>query len=177
MLFRGTSRNDPRMTTTTRDPHRNPNRANVDRLMPSRALPALLDFWTMCDVIGMRKDRSTRLFAWRGAKNGTFPAPVKVSEARIAWRRDEVERWLADRPRAIYAKARTNETPAAVEADDEPAPRVAVVETPRITQAPKACPECGSRLTASGGLYLCADLHALGCEWRAILAGSGTDAA
>lgn len=85
--------------------HRNPNPKELDRLIPSRALPALLDFWTLCDFIGMRKDRSTRLFAWRGAKNGTFPAPVKLSEARIAWRRDEVEKWLADRPRAMYAAA------------------------------------------------------------------------
>lgn len=87
--------------TTTQETHRTPK--EIDRQIPARALPALLDFWTLCDFIGMRKDRSTRLFAWRGAKNGTFPAPVKLSEARIAWRRDEVEKWLAERPRAIYA--------------------------------------------------------------------------
>jgi predicted DNA-binding transcriptional regulator AlpA len=82
----------------------NENR-RIESAMPSRALPALLDFWTLCDFVGMPKDRSTRLFAWRGAKNGTFPAPVKLSVARIAWRRDEVEKWLAERPRAIYSKA------------------------------------------------------------------------
>lgn len=71
-----------------------------------QALPSLLDFWILCDFIGLPKDRSSRLMFWRGAKNGTFPAPVKLSEARIAWRRDEIEAWLANRPRAIYSKAK-----------------------------------------------------------------------
>lgn len=73
-------------------------------LFPSRALPALLDFPALCNFVGLRRDRSTRLRAYRGAKNGSFPAPVKISAARIAWRRDEVEQWLANRPRATYAK-------------------------------------------------------------------------
>lgn len=91
------------MTTTETTP-RNTNPKETDGRTSPRALPALLDFWSLCDFIGMPKARSTRLFAWRGAKNGTFPAPIKLSEARIAWRRDEVEAWLASRPRAIYAK-------------------------------------------------------------------------
>ena len=32
---------------------------------------------------------------WRKVKSGDFPAPVKISVAVTAWRRDEVEAWLA----------------------------------------------------------------------------------
>ena len=170
--------------------HRSPtNPKELDRLIPSRALPALLDFWTLCDFTGHRKDRSSRLAFWRGAKNGTFPAPVKLSEARIAWRRDEVENWLANRPRPIYAKV--NEQLADRDAlavawvdsnwprDSAPLtrqdlegllsalhppadlagpilthllnPREPKREPVTITQTPKACPNCGSTVTLSGG--------------------------
>ena len=115
--------------TTNQATHRSPNRKELDRLIPSRALPALLDFWTLCDFIGIRKDRSSRLFFWRGAKAGTCPSPVKLSEARIAWRREEWERWLADRPRAVYAKAREER---AATSD-----RTSVPEAERRTERPR----------------------------------------
>lgn len=213
--------------TTTQETQRTPTRKEVERLIPSRALPALLDFWTLCDFIGTRKDRSSRLAFWRGAKNGTFPAPVKLSEARIAWKRDEVERWLANRPRAIYAKTKDAKEPgaSAAEVADDLANRDALAvawvesnwpkdtapltredlegllsalrppedlagpilthllnapeqkpEPVTITQTPKACPACGSTLTASGAVNVCADDHGLGCDWAARVVGA-SDAA
>lgn len=153
---------------TNQATHRNPNAKEVARLIPSRALPALLDFWTLCDFIGMRKDRSTRLFAWRGAKNGTFPAPVKLSEARIAWRRDEVERWLAERPRAIYSKA------AEPKPEAERAAERIDAKMLTITQTPTRCVMCDSTLTMiAPSVYSCADNQALGCSWAARVEGDG----
>lgn len=216
-LFLSNGARERRNMTTTQETHQTPTRKEVDRLTQSRALPALLDFWTLCDFIGMRKDRSTRLFAWRGAKNGTFPAPVKLSEARIAWRRDEVERWLSERPRAIYSKAKDREEPGAdrdaraavwVESnwpkDSAPLTRadleglLSALRPPEdlagpiltlllnapeqkrepimITQTPKACPVCGSTLTASGAVYVCADDHGGRCDWAARVDGA-SDAA
>ena len=42
---------------------------------------------------------------WRWRKAGNFPAPLQLGPNRIAWRRDEVERWLATRPRAVGGNA------------------------------------------------------------------------
>ena len=157
---------------TTTQTHRSPNPKELDRLIPSRALPALLDFWTLCDFIGMRKDRSTRLFAWRGAKNGTFPAPVKVSEARISWKREEVERWLEDRPRAIYSKAKDADVPR-----NESEPKGASPSQPDrciVTKPPGSCPDCGGKVAMvdSSGIYSCEDTHELGCAWVCIVGRS-----
>jgi predicted DNA-binding transcriptional regulator AlpA len=34
-------------------------------------------------------------------RDDMFPRPVRVTPGRIAWRRDELLRWLASRPRAV----------------------------------------------------------------------------
>lgn len=67
-------------------------------------LSRLLDFGGTCAFIGLPEERKTRLFLWRAARAGRFPAPLKLGEHRIAWRRDEIETWLESRPRAVYAK-------------------------------------------------------------------------
>jgi predicted DNA-binding transcriptional regulator AlpA len=35
----------------------------------------------------------------RKVKAGEFPKPVALSDRRIAWREEEVDEWLASRPR------------------------------------------------------------------------------
>lgn len=35
----------------------------------------------------------------RWAADGEFPQPVKIGPRRVAFRRSEIEAWLADRPR------------------------------------------------------------------------------
>jgi prophage regulatory protein len=45
----------------------------------------------------------SRTTVWRRVRNHEFPAPVKLGgpESRaVGWRREEVEQWLATRPRA-----------------------------------------------------------------------------
>lgn len=33
--------------------------------------------------------------AWRRRKQGLFPAPIRISVGRVAWRRSDLEEWLA----------------------------------------------------------------------------------
>lgn len=33
-------------------------------------------------------------------KKGDFPPPIKLSQRAVGWRLDDLERWLADRPRS-----------------------------------------------------------------------------
>ena len=42
---------------------------------------------------------------WRAVHAATFPAPIQLTENRIGWYADEVEAWLASRPRVNYAPA------------------------------------------------------------------------
>lgn len=37
---------------------------------------------------------------YAGAKAGTFPKPVKVGSRAVAWRSDELNKWMDERPRA-----------------------------------------------------------------------------
>lgn len=67
--------------------------------------PALLDFEAVCARVGRPATQASRLYFWRGAKAGTFPVPVQLSAARIAWRADEIEAWISSRPRAPYGEA------------------------------------------------------------------------
>jgi len=69
---------------------------------PAR-LPMLIDFRTVAALIGRGADRTSRVYLWRAVRAGTFPAPIKLSENRIAWRRPEVEAWIASRPLANYS--------------------------------------------------------------------------
>jgi len=68
-----------------------------------RGLPMFIDFRTVTALIGRAADRSSRLYLWRAVRAGTFPAPIKLSESRIAWRRPEVEAWIASRPLVNYS--------------------------------------------------------------------------
>ena len=34
---------------------------------------------------------------WRMMKNGTFPKSVKASMGRVAWRKSDIDNWLAER--------------------------------------------------------------------------------
>ncbi len=52
-------------------------------------LPAVLK------ITGLKKSS-----IYAGAKKGTFPKPVKVGARAVAWRVDELERWIEDLPRA-----------------------------------------------------------------------------
>jgi prophage regulatory protein len=56
----------------------------------------LLDFKSLGPVKGIGYSRD---HLRRKVKAGEFPAPVALSDRRIAWRESEVDAWLASRPR------------------------------------------------------------------------------
>lgn len=43
-----------------------------------------------------------RVQRWRDIKAGKFPAPVEIGPNRIGWFEDEIDAWLASRPRRTY---------------------------------------------------------------------------
>ena len=59
-----------------------------------------------------------RVQRWRRVKAGTFPAPVQLGPNSIGWYEDEIDQWLADRPRVDYAPS---PGPAETVAEDAPA--------------------------------------------------------
>lgn len=52
----------------------------------------------------------SRVQLWRDIRKGKFPAPILLGENSVAWFADEVEQWLATRPRAAYAPASATAT-------------------------------------------------------------------
>lgn len=47
------------------------------------------------------KDKTglSRTTIWRREREGDFPQRVKLGESAVAWREDEIEDWIEDRPR------------------------------------------------------------------------------
>ena len=45
----------------------------------------------------------SRVQRWRRVRKGTFPAPVQLGPNSIGWYEDEVEAFIANRPRVSYA--------------------------------------------------------------------------
>ena len=56
----------------------------IERLMPIGA------------VVGAIGVSRVTIYQW--TKTGAFPAPIKLSERRIAWRESDVRRWIDSRP-------------------------------------------------------------------------------
>lgn len=59
------------------------------------------------------KSRAQR---WRDIRDGRFPAPVELGRNSIGWFEDEVEAWLAARPRRRYGSPEAARTLAATQA-------------------------------------------------------------
>jgi len=54
----------------------------------------LLRRYEVLHRIGLGRSRLYDLVA-----QGKFPAPVRISDRAVAWREDEVDAWIASRPR------------------------------------------------------------------------------
>ena len=48
----------------------------------------------------LRRTACKRSTLYRWIKKGLFPASVKLGPRRVAWRKSEVDRWIATRSRA-----------------------------------------------------------------------------
>ena len=49
----------------------------------------------VCNVLSV-----SRTTLWRRIRDGSFPAPLRLSDHIVGWRLADVERWLAERPTA-----------------------------------------------------------------------------
>ena len=49
------------------------------------------------------KTGKSRPQTWRDIRAGKFPSPVSTGPNSVAWFEDEIESWLASRPRVNYA--------------------------------------------------------------------------
>ncbi len=56
----------------------------------------------------------SRVQRWRDAREGKFPSPVRLGANAVGWYEDEIEAWLAARPRVTYPPAPATAAPAAV---------------------------------------------------------------
>ena len=45
----------------------------------------------------------SRVTLWKKIRTGQFPAPVDLGGGKIGFYSDELDRWLAERPRVSYA--------------------------------------------------------------------------
>jgi prophage regulatory protein len=62
-----------------------------------------------------KRTQLSRVQRWRRVRNGTFPAPVQLGPNSIGWYEDEIESWVANRPRVKYAATSPQpQTPAAL---------------------------------------------------------------
>lgn len=58
-----------------------------------------------------KRSGKSRAQRWRDIRAGLFPAPVELGPNSIGWFEDEIEEWLASRPRRTYG-AKANEVAA-----------------------------------------------------------------
>lgn len=45
----------------------------------------------------------SRVKVWRDVRDGLFPAPIILGPNSVGWYENEVNEWLASRPRVTYA--------------------------------------------------------------------------
>jgi predicted DNA-binding transcriptional regulator AlpA len=79
-------------TVAARDHRRRGDHAAAEQALRRGALPPLLvTFPELKSIFGVPwcRDHVRRL-----VREGKFPAPIAISEARIAWRSADVEAWL-----------------------------------------------------------------------------------
>ena len=77
-------------------------------------------FYRETDVLALV--RCSRATLWRWRRAGNFPAPVELGPNTLAWRRKDVEAWIASRPVApdtANARQRQRVGQAAAEASAE----------------------------------------------------------
>ena len=54
-----------------------------------------------------RKTGKSRQQIWRDIRAGSFPAPIELGPNSVGWYADEIDEWLASRPRRTYRAMET----------------------------------------------------------------------
>ena len=53
----------------------------------------------------LSKTGMSRTSIWRAVRAGSFPAPIQLGQNMVGWFEDEIDEYLATRPRVPYAPA------------------------------------------------------------------------
>jgi predicted DNA-binding transcriptional regulator AlpA len=51
------------------------------------------------------KTGKSRVQLWRDVREGRFPPPIELGPNSVGWFEDEIDQWLASRPRRTYTTA------------------------------------------------------------------------
>jgi prophage regulatory protein len=78
---------------------------------------------------------------WRGVRNGTFPAPVVIGPNSKAWYEDEIDAWLASRPRRTYGGPTTEAMQGAQQPISTTAQITAALAAPEAQRPTPTAPE------------------------------------
>jgi predicted DNA-binding transcriptional regulator AlpA len=70
-----------------------------------------MEFYRLKDMTALFKVNASTI--WRWLANGEIPAPLKIAANTTAWRAEEINEWIASRPRLETKKAANNLMPAA----------------------------------------------------------------
>ena len=92
----------------------------------------LRGYKALTDKIG-----GSRVKAWRDVRDGVLPAPIILGPNSVGWFEDEIDEWLANRPRANYAPEQPIE--------DEDVPAVALTALADAAP-PKICASVDKKL-------------------------------
>jgi prophage regulatory protein len=69
------------------------------------------------------RTQRSRVQCWRDIKAGKFPAPVQLGPNSVGWFEDEIDAWLAARPRRTYRASVSKELQPKVKAKTKAAER------------------------------------------------------
>jgi prophage regulatory protein len=74
----------------------------------STGIANMTDFYRIKDLTQLFKVNASTIWRWLAA--GKMPAPLKIAANTTAWRVDEINEWIASRPRVTTKKAATDLT-------------------------------------------------------------------
>jgi predicted DNA-binding transcriptional regulator AlpA len=73
--------------------------ANIDTAATDNAERKVVRGWRGAE----RKTKKGRVQLWRDVRDKRFPAPFELGPNSIGWYEDEIDEWLAARPRRTYS--------------------------------------------------------------------------
>lgn len=83
-------------------------RAKMQQNETSTGIANMIEFYRIKDLTRLFKVNASTIWRWLAA--GELPAPLKIAANTTAWRADEINEWIASRPRITTKKAATGLT-------------------------------------------------------------------
>jgi prophage regulatory protein len=66
----------------------------------------MIEFYRLKDLTQIFKVNASTIWRWLAA--GEMPEPLKIAANTTAWRAEEINEWIASRPRLVTKKAAAN---------------------------------------------------------------------